>query len=174
MMDLLQSTREMMARYTETYAAKNVLLNRIQELKLNYESMDLDQETKDALEKKGRLWLKKMRYGEATWTDQQYNRRLLNETLETRDVYMAKRIRSSCTKHRTGQIVLVGAGHDNIEHKLRDIGYSNISSFYIINHSLSNEKSYNQNVNIIDVYNNPNINADETVISALHKKKSLV
>ncbi len=149
--NLPQRAREM-AAYSETYTAKTVLLKRIQELKLNYGTIDLDQQTYNQMEKRGLLWLKKMGYGQARWTDQEYKQRLLNETLETRDDYMAKRIRSICAKHGTGQIVLVGRMHNGIEDRLRDVGYSNTSSFYIIN--------------------NPNINATEAVISTLHKKNS--
>lgn len=149
------------------------LLKKIKKEGLNYEAMDLDTKTRKEAE---------ARFGVHSET-----------VFKKRDEHMTKRIQESCAQHGGGQVVLVGVMHNGIEHRLQNAGYSNVSSTYIIDHATIYDPSHPvgrqdndhqlrtknplymkkygyENTNIINVYDNPDINVKEEVLSGLKKR----
>ena len=167
---------KVLERLAEASKVSAELMSRIRKAKLNYVAMDLNE-----------VQRKKVgtRYGEHS-----------KEALAIRDQHMKKRIMAACKKYKTGQVVLVGAMHNSIEHALRDSGYPNVSSVYIINHPVTpaNQeegerrghdqmlrskdllymKKYRyEQVNIINIYDHSNINATKEVLLGLGERNAL-
>jgi len=165
-----------MQNHMKSFNETLFLLRRIQKLKLNYQAVDLDKETrKIATEKYGK-----------------YSDKLI----EIRNDHIDGRITISCQIFRQGQVLLLGIFHNEVENKQKDAGNPNVSSVYIIDHSIINatnssperrnndlmlrtknllymQKYRYTDVNIINVYDNPKINVTEEVLSGLKKRNLL-
>lgn len=106
---------------------------------------------------------------------------------ELRDVFMANQIDKFCKKYGGTQTVLVGAWHSGgIEQQLRELEYNDIIQIYVMNHApfidpsspagrtdndvqIRTNTAYRemhglQNVNIIDIYTHPALNATEEIL----------
>lgn len=108
--------RQEAEEYIQQFEVKKLALEAVQERGWNYEGIDIDDTFRKKLDNTPNI------------PDRSYRNQ--------RDQYMADSIHEACLRYNSGLVVSIGAAHIEVEWILTEkLGYTNIVSSYIINHS---------------------------------------